>query len=189
MAWRNPRSHSPKRSIKKSPSKRTKWLELGHVGEGNNKIILYRAARDMDVDPPSCWAEHDSDAIVYLNNPGYGGPVLHEVVLHYDTNEVLDLTKKWDEQTFDELAESYFKWWKTDHYTNHGYRGPYALWEDNPGFAQLLMDNGYKYIVYEDDFPHGCMTWSMMENAPAFPSEPVDISYLKPEFDPRSNRS
>lgn len=50
-----------------------------------------------------------------------------------------------------------------------GFRGLYALWEEDQGFSDLLVSNGVKFIKYDDDFPDGCVTWSFMGNAPRFP--------------------
>ncbi|GIV50238.1 MAG: hypothetical protein KatS3mg038_2201 [Candidatus Kapaibacterium sp.] len=149
---------------------------------------LWRAAHNSRVFRGACFAQDRRDAEAYLDNPGFGGPRLFCVEVQ--PTHVLDCTgrdglrrlaaayvRAADDDTLDDLRS--LCW---DRAQACG-RNPdeidlideladrwagemvFHVLEDEHGVLDALCRH-YDWIVYEDDYPEGCITWLYTGRSP-----------------------
>lgn len=131
--------------------------------ETNKTQTLYRAAAAESpyFGAESCWTADRSVAEEYRDNGGYGGPVVYVATVEIDEARVLDLTGVPSAKIARRLA------------TVLGFRGDerdaaedrwsqaaktFAPWETAPALRDMLAER-YDWIVYDDDYPEGAVTW------------------------------
>lgn len=124
---------------------------------------LYRAAAETDpyFGRESCWSPERETAEAYWDNGPFGGPVVYSATVEIDEARVLDLTGIPSAKIARRLA------------TVLGLRGDerdaaegrwgqqpkaWAPWETVASLCDALAER-YDWIVYEDDYPEGAVTW------------------------------
>lgn len=114
---------------------------------------LYRASDSDSVYGPTCFAAEQEDAEAYLDNLEFGGDTLYECDVQPGTDHVLDL-----EDERDDLQEIY-----DITGCDHGwmYVG-FAL--SHSDVLDRLVELGYQWVCYRDDFPTECVTWLWLGN-------------------------
>ncbi|GIV52035.1 MAG: hypothetical protein KatS3mg038_2556 [Candidatus Kapaibacterium sp.] len=151
-------------------------------------MLLWRAAHNSRIFRGACFAARREDAEAYQDNPGFGGPRLF--VLEVEPRDVLDCTgpealrrlatayvRAADEDVRDELRSLC---WDRAEYLG---REPderdmvdelvdrwagdmvFHVLEDEDGVLDVLARQ-FNWIVYEDDYPEGCITWLYTGRSP-----------------------
>ncbi len=142
---------------------------------------LWRATDTPDdFGPYTYWTESLEDAEAYMEaGVGHGGPILLHVVIA-SLGDVLEVDSPRDVA---KAVEPYLCWVG---YGPHRYLAkasefdadddteavtvdelldiydpvyPYNMWEDTPSVIFDVLADNWDWIVYEDDYPEGCVTW------------------------------
>lgn len=117
---------------------------------------LYRAARDADVTHGTCFAVERCAAEAYLDNGGFGGPVLYRIQLT-DMGTVLRIGATVRE-AIRAIAEVTGE-------EPHDPTGMVAAIVDQSRVLDALAAAGVDWVVYEDDYPEDCETWRVVSDA------------------------
>ncbi|GIV50914.1 MAG: hypothetical protein KatS3mg038_1435 [Candidatus Kapaibacterium sp.] len=151
-------------------------------------MLLWRAAHNSRIFRGACFAARREDAEAYQDNPGFGGPRLYCVEV--DPRDVLDCTGR---DALRRLAAAYVRaadaddldelrslCWERAEYLG---REPteadmvaeladrwagemvFQILENKTGVLDALARH-YDWIVYEDDYPEGCVTWLYTGRSP-----------------------
>jgi hypothetical protein len=110
---------------------------------------IYRAAKDDDVRVGYSFAGRRSDAEAYLDNPGFGGPVLYRS--RVDMAGMIDLTESPWETLSETLGEEIDP-------AHHQYHFPSTVTACNK-ICDALAAKGYHWARIIDDYPEGCITY------------------------------
>ena len=121
-------------------------------------LTLWRAGKDADVTRGTCFATERSAAEAYLDNGGFGGPILYcatvtpSRVLTIEGGQVRDALRALDaigvDTTGAELRAETL-----------------AQVLDQDDVLEALAALGYDWVVYEDDYPEDCTTWRVVSDA------------------------
>jgi hypothetical protein len=119
-------------------------------------VTLYRADQaELYQGAGSCWAESHNDAQRYTDNPGFGGPIVHEMTHDVDADRVLDVT---GDNAVAQLASAL----GLDRQDLLDLGGMvYHCWENSSRIRNLICER-YDWVKYTDDFPACCTTWCRM---------------------------
>lgn len=141
------------------------------------KVTLWRATDRVDsYASGSAFAADEEDAEAYLDNPGFGGATLLAVEVEFDPSRVLTLVGgsrdgipygQEARNAWRTLAEALGRANKNDEYENK--EAVRTLIEHAEGYIHHVIDsrknrdalnkNGYDWIVYQDSYPDGAVTW------------------------------
>lgn len=111
-------------------------------------MILYRAAENDSIMVGYSFAGRRQDAESYLDNPGFGGPILYRC--RVTLSGVIDLTAGWDalsEAIGEEVIPA--KW---------GYHFARTVTASDV-ICERLASRGYQWAMIVDDYPEGCITY------------------------------
>lgn len=120
---------------------------------------LYRATNDKKYTGQwSCWTPDRKCAEAYRDNPGFGG---ENIISAEATGKIMWLDES---NPYKELAEylGIADWQELRGYADFVYQ----VWENSPEVREQIIALGYSWIVYEDDYPQGCMTWVYLGETP-----------------------
>lgn len=126
-----------------------KFTDQYHDIEGGeskmSKMVLWRASNDDHISDSASFAESKESAVMYLNNPGFGGGKLFKTEV--DVGEYLDLT---GDDAMDVIREALD--------TDHDY-GAIGVDELVPRVASELADAGIQWVKVNESFPEETTTW------------------------------
>lgn len=156
----------------------------GKQSENPSGPTLYRAADNDVVKRGACFSLQKDDAKQYQNNPGYGGSNLYSLqiddddILYVDDIDDLLDNYDYDEDKLDDyrnyltpqldpgqdltetqeesIEENAKKMYLDEELKNEGHLLFKIMEHDN---YKKISENGYKWVVYEDDFPKGSTTY------------------------------
>lgn len=113
-------------------------------------MILYRAANNEFITGPTSFASLMSSAIAYMDNPGFGGNKLYELVVDIDPSTVLDIRDdSQDAQVMALIDASGISMGATT--------ADFLAVQER--VADSLLVKGYNWIRLIDTFPEGSETW------------------------------
>lgn len=133
------------------------------------RVTLYKATDRTDsFGSGAAFAADEEDAEAYLDNPGYGGSDLIEVEIEINSDEVLSLVDgRRGGAPYGRKARD--AWERLGDALNLDEEELVELKEDNQKLIEQaidrkmirsqLADAGYLWVVYEDTFPNGAVTW------------------------------
>lgn len=108
-------------------------------------MILWRAANDDFISDSASFAEDRDAAELYLDNPGFGGPVLYYADV--EIGEYLDLT---GDDAMDVLLATLG--------SDHDF-GAIGIDELVPRIALRLRDAGVQWVKVNESYPQDSTTW------------------------------
>lgn len=115
---------------------------------------LYRAAQDDYIQQTSCFAARKSDAKAYLDNPGFGGPILYKTTVLVEESRVLRL-----EGSSRECKRSLLRHLGVDAFMTVGDCVGSFLGSCSSGRYVDQLAESYDWVVFTDSYPEDCETW------------------------------
>jgi hypothetical protein len=108
--------------------------------------------------PFQCFSPDIETAEAYLDNPGFGGPVLVKVEL--PAGPILDMRGKYERDSFRILAEEIGyddPHDEAQRWFDAGWRYP---WDESKRVRKAVLElaDRYDYLMYRDDYPAGATT-------------------------------
>lgn len=113
-------------------------------------ITLYRAANDDYVDEGYSFAEDESVARLYLDNPGYGGGTLYRARVRVAPDAVADLRGKSADEVGSELGLGWPGAIGIDEYLTR---------PEGICVRSRLAQEGYEWAIVDESYPAGAATW------------------------------
>lgn len=119
---------------------------------------IYRAGDDADVRQGTCFATASWAAKAYLDNGGFGGPILYRCtppegkILVIHGGSVQDVYDALEELGIADIAN-----WSGAEFLAQ-------VLDQNP-VLEALESLGYDWVQYEDDYPEGCITLRVVSDA------------------------
>lgn len=122
-------------------------------------VTLYRAADDGATWQGAHFSEDEDDARAYLDDPGFGGERLFEYEVSIDESTVVEATGRHAREVLAEAAryddpDEQARAWNDDSLSF-----VFQVLENRAAVERRLRDAGFLWVVYEDDYPEGAITW------------------------------
>ena len=137
--------------------------ETGAVS-AEETMTIHRAASEGEsgIREFSSWTQQRESAEKYMDNPGFGGPILRSEtvpkgkILEADVRSVRGMMDLAEKLGFDrDKGQEWFE---------NGWQYP---WEESGKVREALKNSGYDWIEYVDDFPQGSKTILALKNIPS----------------------
>lgn len=151
---------------------------------------LYRASDDLYAEDGQSFSEELSTADAYRHNAGFGGPNIYAYDVDTSKSMKVDGMSDLSKRVAKGLPENVKEWMET-----RGFNAPIDVWIDQGfgythdplheqwgpkgfNFQEHLRDQGYDWIVFEDEVPAGAIThWLLkevgLEGVPIKSADPV----------------
>jgi hypothetical protein len=118
------------------------------------------------------WSTSEKDAKAYLNNPGFGGPVLRSEFANISKDKILDVEPYGGEALATALGDKRL----AEKWREYGWLYP---WHNDPEIYDKLTDAGFDAIRYADDYPKGATTLNIFGFNEGVPADTLAKDFWK----------